>query len=296
MRKLLTVAFALAVLAVLTVTAGVQMNAHNDTPEALVAPVVLPDPAVASQGWSVAIEQNAMLTNCGSTKNIPVAGASDCTTAKTAAWNLLTTLLSTPNCMNSGCPKGYAIAQGVSSCKPDPYTRPNGSPAMRWQVGWTWTCVAPACCNYRLDLSTGQGGPQDAIWKVNGKPAYVTPPYPGWIPPLAPAKWIQPVANPTPSSNVGAGHYKYTTTFTIPDCPAANEVRLDGKFSADNSATVLLDNQQVASCPPGNTCFKGSVALSVSISPGPHTLTVDVLNEGGPSGLMVNAQLTRRCR
>ncbi len=50
-------------------------------------------PAVAQASWSVAIEQNQMSTNCGTTTNIPVDGASDCASAKTAAWNLLTTLL-----------------------------------------------------------------------------------------------------------------------------------------------------------------------------------------------------------
>ncbi len=102
----------------------------------LVALAGFTDRAVA-QSWSVAIEQNAMLTNCGSTTNIPVAGASDCTTAKAAAWNLLTTLLQTPNCMSPGCSAGYTVGQGASTCTPDPYTRPNGSPAMRWQVSWT---------------------------------------------------------------------------------------------------------------------------------------------------------------
>ena len=114
---------------------------------ALAVLVVFADSALAQGGWSVAIEQNAMLTNCATTTNIPVAGATDCTTAKAAAWNLLNTLLQTPNCMSSGCPTGSTITQGVSTCTPDPYTRPNGSPAMRWQVSWKWNCVppVPAC-------------------------------------------------------------------------------------------------------------------------------------------------------
>jgi hypothetical protein len=105
---------------------------------------VLTGPAAAQGGWSVAIEQFPGLTNCGNTTNIPVAGATDCTSAQAAAWNLLTTLLQTPNCMSPGCPTGSTIAQGVSSCTPDPYTHPNGSPAIRWQVSWTWNCTASA--------------------------------------------------------------------------------------------------------------------------------------------------------
>jgi hypothetical protein len=97
--------------------------------------------AYAQTGWSVAIEEYPGLTNCGNATNIPVAGATDCETAKAAAWNLLTTLLKIPGCLNPGCPPGSNITQGVSTCKYDPYTRPNGTQAKRWQISWTWKCV-----------------------------------------------------------------------------------------------------------------------------------------------------------
>lgn len=266
--------------------------------------------AVAQQSWSIAIEQNPMSTNCGNTKNIPVAGASDCTSAKAAAWSLLTTLLQTPNCMSPGCPAGSTITQGVSSCKPDPYTRPNGSQAMRWQVSWTWNCLSQPllpslpCCRclgdvVMLDLGTGKSSPIDPLWKVNGGPAYTTPPYPGWITTLAPANWIQPVASPTPSPQVPGGVYKYTVQFNVPTCTIPSEVRLEGKFAADNSAKVFLDGNPVTACTVP-TCFKGPtapVSFSVpSILPGPHTLTIDVTNNGGPSGLVVAAQLKGECK
>ncbi len=260
-----------------------------------------------AQGWSVAIEQNPALTNCGNTTNIPVAGASDCTTATSAAWSLLTTLLQTPNCMGPACPAGSTIDLGVSSCTPDPYTRPNGSQAIRWQVSWTWNCLSlpllPCCqclgSNVTLDLSTGKGVPIDPLWKVNGGPAYTTPPVPGWLTTLTPAKWIQPVASPTPSSNVPVGFYRYTTQFDVPMCTIPSDVQLDGKFAADNSAIVRLDGNQIAACLP-NTCFKtpaAPVPFSVAaILPGTHTLTIDVKNDGGPSGLVVNAQLNGKCK
>jgi cysteine-rich repeat protein len=98
-----------------------------------------PDPG--QQSWSVAIEQNPMVTDCGNTTNIPVAAASDCTSATAASQALLATLLQTPNCLGGGCPAGFAITQLVSSCTEDPYIRPNGSPAIRWQMQWTWNCV-----------------------------------------------------------------------------------------------------------------------------------------------------------
>lgn len=258
-------------------------------------------PAIA-QGWSVAIEQNAMLTNCGNATNIPVAGATDCTTAKAAAWSLLTTLLQTPNCMSSGCAPGYTISQGTSTCTPDPYTRPNGSAAMRWQVSWTWTCAPPPCCNNQLNLSTGQGsGLQDALWRVNGNPTYKTA-LSAWLTaPFTPARWIQRSNSPT-AQPIAAGSNKYTVRFVVPPC-SVGQAQLSGIFAADNSAKVFLQpgNHPIPITTCLNNCFKtpqAPVALNVPsalLVPGPHTLEIVVTNDGGYSGLIVNAQLKRKC-
>lgn len=151
-----------------------------------------------------------------------------------------------------------------------------------------------------LDLSTGQGSPIDPIWKVNGGPAYTTPPYPGWTTSLTPpAKWIQPVPSPTPSNNVAPGVYKYTVQFNIPKCTIPSNIRLDVKWAADNSGRVFLDNNPVAAC-TSNTCFQTGVAqpfsVTAGLTPGPHTLRFEVTNISGPSGLIVNAKLTRECQ
>lgn len=148
-----------------------------------------------------------------------------------------------------------------------------------------------------LDLSTGQASPIDPLWKVNGGPAYTTPPYAGWATNLGPAKWIQPVPSPTPSSNVAVGVFKYTLQFSVPKCTIPSEVRLEGKFAADNGANISLDGNPVTSCPTPY-CFKapGQPLTITGIGPGTHLLTVDVKNEGGPSGLIVNAKLTRQCQ
>jgi hypothetical protein len=149
----------------------------------------------------------------------------------------------------------------------------------------------------QLDLSTGQGSPIDPFWKVNGSSAYSTPPFPGWATTLGSAKWIQPVSSPTPSPNVAVGVFKYTLQFTIPKCTIPSEVRLEGNFAADNGANVLMDGNPVTSCPTPY-CFKAPAqALNVTgLGPGSHTLTFEVKNEGGPSGLIVNAKLTRQCQ
>jgi hypothetical protein len=264
------------------------------------------------QTWGVAIEQNPMLTNCGGTKDIPVAGATDCPTAKAAAWNLLATLLNTPNCMGSPCPKGSITNQVVPYCKEESYTRPNGSLAKRWQINFSWTCTRPTkglslpCCKspydvVTLDLSTGQGsGPKDSWWKMNGGPAYITPKVGSWLD-LPSARWIQTVASPAPSNKIPSGVFNYKVNFNNPICPIPSEVRLEGKFAADNSAKLWFDRftllPEIALC-PGPTCFMApGVNFSVfSIFPGNHELESAVTNLGSYSGFLVNAQLTRQCK
>jgi hypothetical protein len=153
-----------------------------------------------------------------------------------------------------------------------------------------------------LNLSTGQGSPTDPLWKVNNGSAYtVTSMPPGfpWIA-LPGAKWIQPVAGSTPQNTVPPGVYKYRVDFYIaPECAIRSEIKLEGKFSADNGATATLDpgSHPVGSC-PGIYCFKTSAALAVNpswLTPGQHTLEIDVTNQGGYAGLIVDAKLTRQC-
>jgi hypothetical protein len=148
-----------------------------------------------------------------------------------------------------------------------------------------------------LNISTGQGSPIDPLWQVNGGPSYTTPPYPGWATTLGPAKWIQPVGSPTPSPNLPVGSFKYTVQFNVPKCTIPSDVRVDGTFAADNGASILLDGNPVTSCPMPY-CFKapGQPLSIAGITPGSHTLTFEVKNEGGPSGLIVNAILTRQCQ
>lgn len=152
-----------------------------------------------------------------------------------------------------------------------------------------------------LNISTGQGSPTDPIWRVNGGPAYTTPPYPGWITTLSPARWIQPVANPKPSSNVPPGVYKYTMKFSIPKCTIPGTARLSGRFAADNTVKAFLDGTPIPGAACGTiNCFKAPdapIPLNLgSIAPGSHVLTFEVRNVSGPSGLVVNAQIRRECK
>ena len=161
------------------------------------------------------------------------------------------------------------------------------------------------CCNYHLDLSTGQGnGPQDPLWKVNsGNPTYITSPFPGWLTaPFSPARWIQQPNSPTPQI-VPPGVYRYTADFVVPDCPVRVTVQLNGTFAADNSALVFLQpgNHQIPITTCLTFCFtspQAPVSLSVPsvlLVPGSHTLEIRVKNDSSVSGLIVNAQLEVTC-
>src|SRR6185503_2106257 len=99
--------------------------------------------------------------------------------------------------------------------------------------------VQKKCCFYQADLSTGQSGPVDPQWKVNGNSAYTTPSVGSWMS-LAPAQWIQPTSSPTPDPSVSKNTFKYTIRFKVPECPAG-PVLLTGSFAADNSAIAYLD-------------------------------------------------------
>lgn len=282
MKKLLTLALALAVLAVLT------------------------GPAVAQQSWSVAIEQNPMLTNCGNTMNIPVAGANSCATAITAAWTLLNTLLAIPNCMGPSCPAGSTMTQGVPSCTPDPYTRPNGSPAIRYQVSLKWNCVQP-CKDITMNLSTGQN-PQ---WTVNSGPAYSTAPLPSsWLTPSGGVNWIQPVNSPAPQL-LPSGNYQYRVPFTLLNPALYSSIQVTGSYAADNKATLSMNTITCPGCSCQPTlfvnCFSSWHPFTItqtSAIPSSNTLDVTVYNNPtggtppGPTytGLVVNATLRAVCK
>ena len=120
-----------------------------------------PTQFTASSSWHVAIEQNPMLTSCGTMTNIPVGAATSCPAAITAAQSLFSPTI--VNCsLKSFCKTTLEAATpglGIPSlttmsvvpaapmCTVDPYTYANGSPATRYQVDIPFQCVytAPSC-------------------------------------------------------------------------------------------------------------------------------------------------------
>lgn len=162
--------------------------------------------------------------------------------------------------------------------------------------------VALGCCKClggtnTLDLSTVSSNP----WTVSsGAPvAFLTSIHPAWNVNPGPAKWVSTVASG--ASGTPAGDYEYRLDFVVPACTIGQEVTLKGNVGGDDNFDVYLDGAAgtpLTSC--AGWCFNTQKPLHTftkSItSPGLHTLIVKIHNDGGPSGMFVNATLTGACR
>jgi hypothetical protein len=156
---------------------------------------------------------------------------------------------------------------------------------------------------------------------VNAPVTYVTSTLnAAWNIPTGTAKWVSTSASAAASS----GYYEYRLKFNVPNCTIPQTVKLTGILGADNAVEVYLDSvappQLITSCgtPNGSsTCFttphslgqyvngplsSGAVAgnpnpltISANVTVGSHTLIVKVYNDGGVSGMFVNAKLTGTC-
>jgi hypothetical protein len=143
----------------------------------------------------------------------------------------------------------------------------------------------------RLTLNTGAG-----VWTVNGAPATILPgPFSnGWTNALAPAaKWLAPAAS-------AGSDYELKTSFFIPKCAIGSSVQINGKFAADNRATIHLDSTQIGATSNGSSGQHGFVtpapiSWSGALAPGLHTITIKVHNDSGSTGAVATMDLVRRC-
>ena len=89
--------------------------------------------------WSIAIEQNAMSTSCGSQNNIPVPGATSLSAALSVATNFFNANLS---CLTLCKAPNTTVVTGPATGFADPYVV-NGNPRTRYQVTQNYTCAPP---------------------------------------------------------------------------------------------------------------------------------------------------------
>ncbi|HEV7744097.1 MAG TPA: hypothetical protein VGO56_03785 [Pyrinomonadaceae bacterium] len=146
-----------------------------------------------------------------------------------------------------------------------------------------------------LDLSTITSN----SWTVNGGPvAFLSAGHSLWTLPTGPAKWVSTVA--TGATSAAPGSFDYNLKFVVPNCSIAQQVTLSGSYGGDDNIQILVDNIPVSpACV--SWCFSaahqtgGLNFTSANIIGGNHILTVRVKNDGGPSGMFLNAKLTGAC-
>lgn len=128
-------------------------------------------------------------------------------------------------------------------------------------------------------VSTGNGPAQPVINGGN----------PGWSP-AAPAGWVAP---PKPSGTI----YTYKLTIVVPRCVIGGRVALKGRFGADNSGQLKLNGNTIASTSGGIQGFQAPNfgSFSTNIGPGTYTLSVEVKNPHGPTGMVLQGDLITQC-
>jgi hypothetical protein len=147
-----------------------------------------------------------------------------------------------------------------------------------------------------LDLSTIPSN----SWTVNAGPvSFLTSVHPAWTLSTGPARWISTVATGG-TGLVAPGTYDYKLNFVVPDCSISQQVTLSGSYGGDDNIQVFLDSNPVSPACAG-WCFNaahqtaGLNFTSPNVLVGNHTLTVRVKNDGGPSGMFINAKLSGTC-
>ena len=145
-------------------------------------------------------------------------------------------------------------------------------------------------------LSTGQVAWMVSGPGVSGNTTAVATSLSAWAA-LSGASWVGPSA--TASNNAQSGTYTYTVRFIVPRCVIGGRVMLKGKAGGDNRVTVKLDGNTIGST-PGSTSYGFHAANFASFNApvttaGPHTLTVEVKNDDGPTGMAAQATVEVQC-
>lgn len=111
------------------------------------------------------------------------------------------------------------------------------------------------------------------------------------------AQWISPVGNPT-----ATGDYTYQTRFNSGNCTIPSMIVVSGKFLADNRATLLVDGVTVATSvgTPNYGFLPGSLTtftytIPANLAAGAHNITLVANNQSGPTGVIADVQVTRKC-
>lgn len=161
--------------------------------------------------------------------------------------------------------------------------------------------VRAVCCKCTDGIkSTASISTGTAPWRSTSSPfsATLSPVVasgnPAWTS-IAGGSWVGPAGAPTL-----VGSHTYELRIDVPRCVISpRALSIEGRFAADNSATVFFDNNQVAvSQGAPNLGFQASGVTPFTITgvtPGAHILKIVVNNAGSVTGLNVSGQVTTAC-
>lgn len=213
---------------------------------------------------------------------------------------------------NARCRFGFAVAMLATALSPisptyaqSPREAPPAAAAPGLAKPIPKDVLVLACCHClgginRLNLSTISGNPWTVSFNSGPQaPAVILPtPHPLWNLPTGGAQWMS--ASALGTLGLPAGTYTYRLKFYVPRCTIPQRVQLSGQGGGDDDFKLYLDNNPtpISSC-SGGWCFNNinptpSFAVN-NIGPGLHTLTMSVVNSGGPTGMFLRAALEGRC-
>jgi len=213
-----------------------------------------------------------------------------------AGQSLTLTFTTAPNSPASGMAQNCATVRSASRDNNDANNR-------------DCTCMDfKRCFDTTIDISTGSNngnaipiGAQDSHWSVvppSGGPAApaiaIVRQSGSWILPPAGTQWISQSATAT-----AAGTYAYKFNYNLGNDWPNRECRLSLQYAVDNDLVLKLGNTTIASSSPIHSTTSFSTLHSVSIgipSTGSNTITANVNNAEGPTGLLIKGQILCSCK
>ncbi len=164
------------------------------------------------------------------------------------------------------------------------------------------------CFATTIDISTGSNngnaipiGANDSHWNVvppsgGSIPAIaIVQQATSWIPAPAGTQWVSSSATAT-----ATGTYAYTLNFNLGNDWPNRHCTLALQWAADNDLVLNLGSNQIASSISSNSFNSFNTLHSVPAfaipSTGLQTITANVTNSGGPTGLLISGKVVCSCK
>lgn len=145
-----------------------------------------------------------------------------------------------------------------------------------------------SCGTLKVNLDTNAANYMNVSSPNGGPPVpAATLTHPAWAPATGAARWIG-------RNNAASGLWVFERTFTI-DCDGVYEVSGSMSVRSDNGSRYLLNGTEFGSTTGSYPASMPAVSLPLPpaslLRLGVNTLRVEVMNQGGPVGLLINGAL-----